>query len=146
MRRSWAQADRIDTFWPRGFLLSAGTVPEGSPFLPPDLVAEGLAVPVAQRYDPHPMYAYHRIKPLVTRLFPAGLRAGLPVRKRYNVTALARSIAGPVGRASVSGSWAAGRPSGRVLHGPGDRVDGGGGGVVAGRGRGARVPVQRVSW
>lgn len=95
-RRSWAQADRIDTFWPRGFCPPAGGVPEGSPFLHPDMVAAGLAVPIAQRYDPRPAHAYHRIKPLVTTLFPAELQVGLPVRKRYYADALARSVAGPL--------------------------------------------------
>lgn len=96
MRRSWPQADRIDTFWPRGILPAAGPVPEGSPFLHPDLVAAGLGVPIAHRYDPRPAHAYHRIKPLVVGLFPAELRAGLPTRKRYYATALARSVTGPL--------------------------------------------------
>ena len=95
-RRSWAQADRIDTFWPRGLLPAAGGVPEGSPFLHPDLVAAGLAMPIGQRYDPRPAHAYHRIKPLVTGLFPTELRAGLPTWKRYYAAALAGSVAGPL--------------------------------------------------
>ncbi len=94
--RSWAQADRVDTFWPRGFSPDAGSVPEGSPFLHPDLVAAGLAVPVASRYDPRPAHAYHRIKPLVVGLFPAQMRAGLPTAKRYYAAALARAVAGPL--------------------------------------------------
>jgi hypothetical protein len=95
-RRSWAQADRVDTFWPRGFCPAAGGVPEGSPFLHPDLVAAALAVPVAARYDPRPAPAYHRIKPMVVDLFPAEVRAGLPTTKRYYAAALARAVTGPL--------------------------------------------------
>jgi asparagine synthase (glutamine-hydrolysing) len=94
--RSWAQADWVDTFWPRGFCPAAGGVPEGSPFLHPDLVAAALAVPVAARYDPRPAHAYHRIKPLVVGLFPAQMRAGLPTAKRYYAAALARAVTGPL--------------------------------------------------
>ena len=64
-RRSWAEADRFDTFWPRSLYTSAGQVPEASPFLHPRVVAAGLAMPIADRYDPWALHTYHRIKPQV---------------------------------------------------------------------------------
>ncbi|WP_091461650.1 asparagine synthase-related protein [Micromonospora inyonensis] len=135
-RRSWAQADRIDTFWPRGFCPAAGGVPEGSPFLHPDLVAAGLAVPVALRYDPRPAHAYHRIKPLVVGLFPGGLKDRLPVRKRYYATALSSAVAGPL---AAPVCVEAGLLDAAAVASC-DQADGGGGGVLARRGGGSRAP------
>jgi hypothetical protein len=91
--RTWADADRTDTFWPRSFCPAAGAVPEASPFLHPRIVATGLAIPVADRYDPRPDVAYHRIKPQVVGLFPRELRSALPTSKQYYTRALARSVA-----------------------------------------------------
>jgi asparagine synthase (glutamine-hydrolysing) len=88
-RRSWTAADILDTFWPRGLIPAAGTVPEASPFLHPDFVAAAFALPAAERYDPHAASAYHRIKAQVIGLYPPELRPALPNAKRYYTRALA---------------------------------------------------------
>lgn len=77
-RRSWANADAFDAWWPRNYRPPTGSVPEASPFLHPDVVAAALALPLAARYDPAGPTAYHRTKAQVVELFSQSVRPLLP--------------------------------------------------------------------
>lgn len=80
--RSWASANAFDAWWPRNYRPPAGTVPEASPFLHPDVVAAALSLPVASRYDSKYGSPYLRSKAQVVKLFPPVLRSALPQHKR----------------------------------------------------------------
>lgn len=94
-RRSWADADAFDAWWPRAYRPPAGLVPEASPFLHDDVVAAALAVPLAARYAPTGRSVYHRVKAQVVELFPPAMRPLLPDRKQTYQSALATAVAGP---------------------------------------------------
>lgn len=93
-RRSWAEADAADAWWPRTFRPPVGSVREVSPFVHEEFVAAALALPLTARYDPRGVTIYHRMKGRVLGLFPPGCRARLPTRKRTYRAALAAAYAG----------------------------------------------------
>jgi asparagine synthase (glutamine-hydrolysing) len=95
-RRTWADADRFDSFWPHSYIPPAGDVPEASPFLHEDVVAAALAGPVTARYDAALPTAYQRCKSAVVSLIPEHARTALPGRKQYFSCALAKAFEGPI--------------------------------------------------
>lgn len=94
--RSWAEADAYDSWWPKAFIPPTGPIPEASPFGHVDVVRAALALPLAERYDPHGVSAYLRVKGQVVHLFPNRVRHLLPTRKRYYRNALAASTSQPL--------------------------------------------------
>ncbi|WP_236793272.1 asparagine synthase-related protein [Amycolatopsis sp. GM8] len=95
-RRGWAAADAYDSLWPRSYLPAAGTVPEASPFLHPQLVSAALAMPLTDRYDHRLPTAYQRCKAAVVGLLPPAAQPMLPTRKQYYRQALAAAVSAPV--------------------------------------------------
>lgn len=92
-RRSWAQADAFDAFWPHEVIGSAGHVREASPFLTEGFLAAAFAVPLAARYRPDLQTAYWRCKSLVLSLMPNQVLPALPRQKSYYTAALAGEAA-----------------------------------------------------
>lgn len=95
-KRSWAEADAYDTWWPRAFRPPTGALPEASPFTEDAVVAAALALPLGARYAPSATSAYLRVKGQVTGLFPAEIQPLLPRSKHYYAAALAQAAADPI--------------------------------------------------
>jgi asparagine synthetase B (glutamine-hydrolysing) len=93
-RRSWAQADAHDAFFPHDPIPPTGPVQEASPFLHEAFLPVALALPLADRYDPALPSPYLRCKAPVVGLFPREAAGVLPQRKQYFSTALTRQADG----------------------------------------------------
>ncbi|WP_173513742.1 asparagine synthase-related protein [Sinorhizobium psoraleae] len=82
-RRSWAEAEAYDAWWPQPYLPPADDLEEGSPFLHEAFVATALGQPLARKYSPAPLTEYHRFKVSVIELFDEDDRRYLPREKQY---------------------------------------------------------------
>lgn len=84
----WLAAAAWESVFSGDMLMSVGAVPQRSPYLEPRFASWALGIPFAERYSNASPLPYHRYKPLVLSLFPAGAAAALPTYKQLYRAAL----------------------------------------------------------